>query len=80
MKFECSKEEFKVLMDLVYAGNLLINGPRSKEERIESYSNMEQTVFAMAKEYGLGELVEYDEEYEDGDYENGEYEDGEYEE
>lgn len=65
MKFECSKEEFKVLMDLVYAGNLLINGPRSKEERIESYSNMEQTVFAMAKEYGLGELVEYDEEYEE---------------
>lgn len=64
MKLECTKEEFKVLMDLVYAGNLLINGPRSKEERIERYSDMEQKMFAMAKEeFGLEELVEYDEEF-----------------
>ena len=66
MKLECTKEEFKVLMDLVYAGNLLINGPRSKEERIERYSDMEQKMFAMAKEeFGLEELVEYDEEFEE---------------
>ena len=63
MKIECTKEEFKVLMDLVYAGNLLINGPKSKEERIQSYSDMEQSIFAMAKDYELGELVEYDEEF-----------------
>lgn len=65
MKIECTKEEFKVLMDLVYAGNLLINGPKSKEERIERYADMEQKIFAMAKEYGLDELIEYDEEFEE---------------
>ncbi|WP_054742742.1 hypothetical protein [Cellulosilyticum ruminicola] len=66
MKLECTKEEFKVLMDLVYAGNLLINGPRSKEARIEKYLDMEQKMFAMAKEeFGLEELVEYDEEFEE---------------
>lgn len=63
MKIECTKEEFKVLMDLVYAGNLLINGPKSKEERVERYSDMEQKIFAMAKEYGLDDLIEYDEEF-----------------
>lgn len=63
MKFECTKEEFKILMDLVYAGNLLINGPRSKEERIEQYANMEQEIFKMASSFGIEGLIEYSEEF-----------------
>lgn len=65
MKIECTKEEFKTLMDLVYAGNLLINGPRSKEERIGQYSDMEQAIYKMASSFGLEGLVEYSEEYEE---------------
>ena len=65
MKIECTKEEFKTLMDLVYAGILLINGPRSKEERIGQYSDMEQAIYKMASSFGLEGLVEYSEEYEE---------------
>ena len=80
MKIECTKEEFKALMDLVYAGNLLINGTRSKEERVEQYASMEQMMFKIAKEeYGLDELVEYSEEYEEymptHEYEEDEFND-----
>lgn len=63
MKIECTKEEFKVLMDLVYAGNLLINGPRSKEERVEAYANMEQEIYKMAESFGLEGLIEYSDEF-----------------
>ena len=63
MKFECTKEEFKTLMDLVYAGNLLINGPRSKEERIAEYANMEQEIFKMASSFGIEGLIEYNDEF-----------------
>ena len=63
MKFECTKEEFKTLMDLVYAGNLLINGPRSKEERIAKYANMEQEVFKMASSFEIEGLIEYSDEF-----------------
>ncbi|MBE6023022.1 MAG: hypothetical protein E7231_07290 [Cellulosilyticum sp.] len=63
MKIECTKEEFKTLMDLVYAGNLLINGPRSKEERVAQYADMEQVIYKMANSFGLDGLVEYSEEY-----------------
>lgn len=63
MKFECTKEEFKTLMDLVYAGNLLINGPRSKEERIAEYANMEQEIFKMASSFGIEGLIEYSDEF-----------------
>ncbi|MBP3886903.1 MAG: hypothetical protein J6F30_04515 [Cellulosilyticum sp.] len=65
MKIECTKEEFKALMDLVYAGNLLINGPRSKEERVQQYADMEQMIYKMASSFGLEGLVEYSEEYEE---------------
>ena len=50
-------------MDLVYAGNLLINGPRSKEERIAKYANMEQEVFKMASSFGIEGLIEYSDEF-----------------
>ncbi|MGL4738188.1 MAG: hypothetical protein ACRCW2_12125 [Cellulosilyticaceae bacterium] len=77
MKIECTKEEFKALLDLVYAGNLLINGMRSKEERIEAHAEMEQKIFAMANSFGIEDLVAYDEEYEEymptHTYENGEF-------
>lgn len=65
MKIECTKEEFKILMDLVCAGNLLINGTKSKEDRVVPYADMEQTIFKMAQAYGLEDLVEYSEEFEE---------------
>jgi len=63
MKIEATKEEFKSLLDLVYAGNVLINGMRSKEERIQVYSEVEQKIFAMAKDFELQSVIEYDEEF-----------------
>lgn len=66
MEIKCTKEEFKVLLDLVYAGNLLINGMRDVDNRILPHSEMEQKIFAMAKDFGLEELIEFDEEF--GEY------------
>ncbi|WP_070000653.1 hypothetical protein [Cellulosilyticum sp. I15G10I2] len=63
MNIECTKEEFKILLDLVYAGNVLINGMRAQEERIQAYSIMEQQIFAKAKEFELEDLITYDEEF-----------------
>ncbi len=75
MKIECTKEEFQKLFDLVYAGNVLINGLRSQEEKVEVYTKMEQTIFAMAEEFGIEDVVEYDEEFKEWmpthDYEEG---------
>jgi hypothetical protein len=65
MKIECTKEEFKILMDLVYAGNVVANGLKSKEERVGAYAEMEQKIFAMAKDFGLEEAIEYSDEFEE---------------
>ena len=63
MKIECSKEEYKVLLDMIYAGNILLNGMRSQEEKIESYSRMEQWIFEKASQYEADKFVVFDEEY-----------------
>lgn len=63
MKIECTKEEFKVLLDMVYAGNILINSMRSQEEKVKEYADMEQFLLSQAKSYGLDHVAEYDEEY-----------------
>ncbi len=65
MKIECTKEEYKALLDMVYAGNILLNGMRSKEEKLKNYSDLEQWIFSNAKSYELDDVVEYDEEYEE---------------
>ncbi len=61
MNIDCSQEEFKTLLDLVYAGNILINGMRSQEEKVEAYAQMEQKIFSMASSFGLENVVMYDE-------------------
>lgn len=63
MNIECSREQFKTLMDLVYAGNLLINGNRSQENRISQYEEMEQMIYKLAVANGFTDYIEYSEEY-----------------
>lgn len=63
MKIECTKEEFKILLDLIYAGSVLVNGMKSQEEKVQQYAEMEQKVFAMAKDFELQNLIAYSEEY-----------------
>lgn len=63
MTIKITKEEFKALLGLVYAGNTVVNGLRSYEERIKEYSDIEQKIFSLADEFGLNDVVVYDEDF-----------------
>lgn len=63
MTINFTKEEFKALFDLVYTGNILINGLRNLDERVLEYSKAEQKIFSLAQEFGLNDAVIYDEEF-----------------
>jgi predicted nucleic acid-binding protein len=63
MKIEFTKKQYKLLMDLVYAGNILINGFRDQEEINKEYEGLEYYIYSLAKEYGWQDYVEYDEEF-----------------
>ena len=60
MKITLTKEQFEILIRMVYLGNWVVNGDRT-EGRYEDYDNMENLLFSQADKFGLADLVAYDE-------------------
>lgn len=63
MKIEFTNKQYKILMELVYAGNILINGFREKKDVNKEYEELEYYIYSFAKEYNFAEYVQYDEEF-----------------
>lgn len=65
MEVEFSKKQYEGLIELVYLGNWMVNAIRSGregDERIEKYENTAGYIFSFAKDFGLEEYVDFDEE------------------
>src|SRR5690554_4858410 len=60
MKF--TEAQYRRLLDIVYAGIMVINGDRFPLEQLQEYEEVEQYIYSKAKEFGLEDLVRYDEE------------------
>lgn len=73
MKINFTKKQFKTLLDLIYTGEMIINGNRIPDEVIEEYDELQQYIYSFAKEMGYEDLMEYNKEY-NGYYETRKYE------
>ena len=58
---EFTKEQFRNLLDLVFAGNYLITSTNEKDE--EKYNQLESMIFSHAKDINKPEFAEFDKEY-----------------
>ncbi|NLL39564.1 MAG: hypothetical protein GX254_08280 [Clostridiales bacterium] len=57
MKIELSKKEFRLLLDLVYVGNWILNSPRG-DMRFKDYDKLESKLFAYCLKAGMHSLLE----------------------
>lgn len=57
MQLELSKREFRLLLDMVYIGNWILNSTRG-DDRFADYDNLESKLFAKCNECGMGVLAE----------------------
>ena len=57
MNLHLTNRQFRLLLDLVYAGNWVINSIRG-DDRIGEYDEVESTVFSNCRSCGLDALVE----------------------
>jgi len=57
MELSLTKNQLRLLCDLVYAGNWVLNSTRG-EERIEPYDNIEARIFFQAAKEGMPELAD----------------------
>ena len=57
MHIDLTKKEFRLLLDLVYIGNWVLNSTRG-EDRFAPYDNLESKLFGLTRENGMDILVE----------------------
>ena len=59
MKVNFTKKEYRKLLDLVYLGDMVIDGALDGNVPPE-YNAMREKIYALAKEYACEDLIEYD--------------------
>ena len=57
MQIELTEKEFRRLLDMVYIGNWILNSCR-EDDRFQIYDALEEKLFAMCRELGMGSLVQ----------------------
>lgn len=65
MKIDFNKEQYRLLIKLIYAGNILMNGFRDKEEINKEYEELEYYIYSFAKDFDCEAFIEYDDEFEE---------------
>lgn len=63
MKINFTKKQFRVLLDLLFAGEYVINSHRVPDEIIKEYEDINQYVYSFAKQFGYEDLIEFDKEF-----------------
>lgn len=63
MKINFTKKQFRTLIDLIYAGELVINGHRLPDDIEEEFFDLQQYIYSFAKQMGYEDLIEYSKEY-----------------
>ena len=57
MQIDLSKQEFRLLLDMVYIGNWVLNATRG-EDRFRPYDELESKLFGLCRDNGMKVLVE----------------------
>lgn len=57
MQIELSKKEFRLLLDMVYIGNWVLNSTRGND-RFRPYDELESKLFGLCRDNGMQVLVE----------------------
>lgn len=63
MKINFTKKQFRLLLDIVYAADMVINGCRLPDEEIKKYKDIQQYIYSFAKDFGYDNLIEYSRKY-----------------
>mgnify|MGYP000943017511 CR=1 FL=1 len=63
MKINFTKKQFRLLLDIVYAADMVINGCRLPDEEIKKYKDIQQYIYSFSKDFGYDNLIEYSRKY-----------------
>jgi len=62
-QIEFSNEEYRLLLDMVYIADWVMNAHEvEQQEETKPYGKLEQKLLSLAKDFGFGEYIDWDEE------------------
>ena len=62
IEIKLTKKEYRDLLDIVYLGDWMINAIRT-DDKLEKYDKMAQHLYSYARDAGLENLIEFNEEF-----------------
>ena len=66
MEIQLSKEEYRLLLDMLHISDWVMNSHKVEEDsKAKPYKQVEQKILSYAKEFGFEDLVEYDNKYDE---------------
>ena len=66
MEIQLSKEEYRLLLDMLYLSEWVMSAHKVEEEpRAKPYKQVAQKLLSYAKEFGFEDLVEYEKKYDE---------------
>ena len=57
MQIDLTSREFRLLLDMVYIGNWVLNSTRG-EDRFQDYDNIESKLFSLCRKHGMAILAQ----------------------
>lgn len=78
MKINFTNKQYRSLIDLIFLGEMMVNGIRTTD-RVEEYDELREYIYSFAKQMGHEDLIKFDKKY-NQHFETREYETGKVEE
>lgn len=55
-----TKKEYRKLIDLIYLGEMAVNGIRTGNDNIEDYEELREYIYSFSKQMGCEDIIRFD--------------------
>lgn len=75
MKINFTKKEYRTLVDLIFLGDMVVNGIRVGDDNVKEYEELREYLYSFAEQMGCEDIIQLDKQF-NQHFETREYEEG----
>lgn len=75
MKINFTKKEYRTLVDLIFLGDMVVNGIRVGDDNVKEYEELREYLYSFAEQMGCEDIIQFDKQF-NQHFETREYEEG----
>lgn len=63
MKINFTKKEYRTLVDLIFLGDMVVNGIRAGDDNVKEYEELREYIYSFAKQMGCEDIIKFDKQF-----------------